>query len=794
MNETLIRPGRGAGRGAGRGPSNGPGNGVDDDFPEGTTVKAPDGNPFPGLRPFHRNEEQYFFGRETQTDGMVDKLAASRFLTVIGSSGSGKSSLVNCGLRVALHGGLMASAGTRWRVAQFRPGSDPIGALARTLAADGVLFDDFESAAMTLDEIVETNLRMSRMGLVDIVQQARTGDDVNVLVVVDQFEELFRYRRRGDNGDSAAFVELLLEARRQAARHRIYIVLTMRSDFLGDCSRYPGLAEAINEGQYLVPQMTREERRLAIEGPVKVCGARMAPVLLTRLVNDLGDDPDQLSVLQHALNRIWSVWAAEGDRSSALNLSHYSAIGSMANALDRHAEKAFAELADNRQQLLAQKMFQALTDKSTDVRGVRRPTPLRTLCAVTGASSAELVEIIEVFRKPSRSFLMPPADEPLEAETVIDISHESLMRKWRRLIGWADDEARSMQTYRRLAETASLHAAGKAGLWRDPDLQIALDWQRESEPTEAWATRYQSGFSEAMQFLDESAAAHEAEMLKDHESTLRKFELEQANALADEQSSRIEAQERMARVQKRDFRIISAALVVSTTLAALAIWQTVSRNHFEGVATDAVADVREAEAEVMVAKTEATEAEAAKNDALAEKKNVVGALLHDRSELEVALDEKKNLVDVLISDRTKLAAESVVSGILRNATTIHAMEKSALADQVAALTSSLRDEEIKDKALWKLIASGNRTSESRPARVSFTNGGSDGVLVLQLTVSGEETTPTLVPAGERSTLVFGVNDVWVARASTGGHVIDADVVDGDGSVSLDAAVDGPAAR
>jgi len=767
---------------------------VDDDFPEGTTVKAPDGNPFPGLRPFHRNEEQYFFGRETQTDGMVDKLAASRFLTVIGSSGSGKSSLVNCGLRVALHGGLMASAGTRWRVAQFRPGSDPIGALARTLAADGVLFDDFESAAMTLDEIVETNLRMSRMGLVDIVQQARTGDDVNVLVVVDQFEELFRYRRRGDNGDSAAFVELLLEARRQAARHRIYIVLTMRSDFLGDCSRYPGLAEAINEGQYLVPQMTREERRLAIEGPVKVCGARMAPVLLTRLVNDLGDDPDQLSVLQHALNRIWSVWAAEGDRSSALNLSHYSAIGSMANALDRHAEKAFAELADNRQQLLAQKMFQALTDKSTDVRGVRRPTPLRTLCAVTGASSAELVEIIEVFRKPSRSFLMPPADEPLEAETVIDISHESLMRKWRRLIGWADDEARSMQTYRRLAETASLHAAGKAGLWRDPDLQIALDWQRESEPTEAWATRYQSGFSEAMQFLDESAAAHEAEMLKDHESTLRKFELEQANALADEQSSRIEAQERMARVQKRDFRIISAALVVSTTLAALAIWQTVSRNHFEGVATDAVADVREAEAEVMVAKTEATEAEAAKNDALAEKKNVVGALLHDRSELEVALDEKKNLVDVLISDRTKLAAESVVSGILRNATTIHAMEKSALADQVAALTSSLRDEEIKDKALWKLIASGNRTSESRPARVSFTNGGSDGVLVLQLTVSGEETTPTLVPAGERSTLVFGVNDVWVARASTGGHVIDADVVDGDGSVSLDAAVDGPAAR
>ena len=106
-----------------------------------TGAETPHTNPFPGLRPFRDDEEHLFFGRESQVDAMVDKLAATRFLAVVGTSGSGKSSLVNCGLRPALHGGLMVSAGTAWRIAQFRPGSDPIGEMARELARKGVFKD-----------------------------------------------------------------------------------------------------------------------------------------------------------------------------------------------------------------------------------------------------------------------------------------------------------------------------------------------------------------------------------------------------------------------------------------------------------------------------------------------------------------------------------------------------------------------------------------------------------------------------------------------------------------------------
>ena len=327
-------------------------------------------------------------------------------------------------------------------------------------------------------------------------------------------------------------MNLLLEVKQQKT-YPIFVVLTMRSDFLGDCTQFPDLAEAINAGQYLVPRLTRDERRAAIEGPVRVGGAEIAPVLLTRLVNDVGDNPDQLSILQHALNRTWARWREVGGEGP-LDLRHYEAIGTMASALDQHAEQAYAELGGPRRQLICELLFKALTDKATDSRGVRRPTKLGDLCALTDSTEAEVIEVIGVFRDPSRSFLMPPAGDALQARTVIDISHESLMRVWRRLNSWADQEAQAAQAYRRLADAAALHATGAASLWRDPDLQLALNWRDNNHPNESWASRYHRGFASAMDFLTQSSEAREAERTERQQQ--RQRELEAAKEKAEAQA------------------------------------------------------------------------------------------------------------------------------------------------------------------------------------------------------------------------------------------------------------------
>ncbi|MBL8483452.1 MAG: hypothetical protein JNJ60_14740, partial [Rhodocyclaceae bacterium] len=461
--------------------------------------------PYPGLRAFYPDEEYLFFGREAQVDAMVDRLAATHFLAVVGSSGSGKSSLVNCGLRPALYRGLMARAGSQWRIAQFRPGYAPLAALAGALAEPGVLYGQFDAGPFSLAELVETTLRMSALGLCDARDEAQLPAGCNLLVVVDQFEELFRYRKLGGGRtrsdqsaaeDATAFVNLLLAAAHEP-QSRIYVVLTMRSDFLGDCAQFAGLPEAINRGQYLVPRLTRDELRRAITGPAAVAGGGIAPPLATRLINDSGDNPDQLSILQHALKRTWERWRSVGG-AGALELAHYEAIGGMAMALNQHAEETWDELPDDEARRICAKVFKALTDKSTDLRGIRRPTRLSDLCAIAEADQAALQAVLERFREPGRSFLLPPAAVPLGADTVIDISHESLMRVWQRLRAWGEEEYESTRLFLRLADTARLHAEGRASLWRDPDLRLARDWQRQQQPTPAWAAQYATDLQPAL--------------------------------------------------------------------------------------------------------------------------------------------------------------------------------------------------------------------------------------------------------------------------------------------------------
>ncbi|HKG12248.1 MAG TPA: penicillin-insensitive murein endopeptidase [Pyrinomonadaceae bacterium] len=525
------------------------------------------GNPFPGLRPFETDEYNLFFGREGQSDELLARLGRTRFLAVVGTSGSGKSSLIRAGLIPAIYGGLMPGAGSGWRIAVMRPGHDPVGNLARALSLDEVLGsretdDDVEAT------IIETTLRRSTLGVVDAVRQARLPEYDSVLVVVDQFEELFRFRsmRANDPGtedDAAAFVKLLIEAAHQR-EVPLYIVLTMRSDFLGDCSQFQGLPEAVNEGQYLIPRLTRDERRDAITGPAAVGGSEMSPPLVNRLLNDVGDNPDQLPILQHALMRTWEHWAARPAGGEPVGLEDYEAVGTMADALSRHADEAYNELPGERSRRLAELVFKALTERGGDNREIRRPTRLRELCEIAEASDEEIERVVEVFRREGRSFLMPPAGVRLDLDTVVDISHESLIRNWGRLKEWVRDEAEGARIYRRLAEAATAYKAGEGGLLDDVTLGWVLRWRDRYTPDRAWGVRYHPAYDDAIAFMEESRAAREAEAAE--------RERQRREAVERERREREQAELHAAEAARhaRRLRVLVAAMGVLFAVAAVA--------------------------------------------------------------------------------------------------------------------------------------------------------------------------------------------------------------------------------
>ena len=525
-------------------------------------------NPFPGLRPFEFDESHLFFGRDGQSEQLIAKLGRRRFLAVVGTSGSGKSSLVRAGLLPTLLGGFMTGAGSDWRIAIMRPGNDPIGNLAQALNAPDVFGSEFAENAAIQTAVTEATLRRGGLGLVDAVRQTLMSESENLLVVVDQFEEIFRFARVSQGkeyqNEAAAFVKLILEASRQRELP-IYVVMTMRSDYLGDCSQFWDLPEAINDSQYLIPRLTRDQVREAITGPVAVGAGRITPRLVNRLLNDIGDNQDQLPILQHALLRGWDEWKSKSHDhialpkgqpdGDAIDLCCYESIGGMAEALSRHADEAFNELPSPRRKL-AEQIFKALTEKGEDNRETRRPLTLDEIRDITEAEKKEIIAVVEVFRLPGRSFLMPPAETALTGDSLIDISHESLIRNWKRLCEWVEDEARCARTYRRLAETAVLYQTGEAGFWRDPDLQIAINWRRRIEPNEAWARRYHPGFTAAIDFLqaskqrqDEEIAERERQQRAEIDRAQR--DLERAQALAEAQQERAEAEKRRAMEEER---------------------------------------------------------------------------------------------------------------------------------------------------------------------------------------------------------------------------------------------------
>jgi WD40 repeat protein len=471
-------------------------------------------NPFPGLRPFAPEESDLFFGREKESSEVLNKLLASRFITVIGASGTGKSSLIYCGVLPKIRD-IGQKESSSWRVITFRPGNDPFGnlgeAMSEQISVSGLQKVNAENIVL--------DMHLNANGIAYVLKKHLINGNEKILLLIDQFEELFRYSAQSTGGtkgrQGAEFVEKIVSAV-TGPDPGIFTIIAMRSDYIGECSHYQGLTELINNSNYLLPHMDREKYRQAIEGPVKYAGASIESKLTETILDDIGERTDQLPVLQHAMMRTWTYWQELEEPDRPISFTDYDAVGTMSDAMSRHANEAYDEL-DAKGKEICEKMFKTITEKDTDNKGIRRPSSVNTIKSIVQCSSRELFEVIEKFRIPSRSFLTPGQNISLNDESIIDLSHESLMRLWDRLKEWVDDEASSVQMFLRLSETSAMYQQGKTGLWRQPDLQLAINWRDRHKPTLAWAQRYDPAFERAMVYLRTS----EKEYLDEEESKIR---------------------------------------------------------------------------------------------------------------------------------------------------------------------------------------------------------------------------------------------------------------------------------
>jgi Novel STAND NTPase 1/Cytochrome c554 and c-prime len=433
-------------------------------------ASQPQACPSPGLRPFLEKDADIFFGRDQQLEQLLQRLASHRLLAVVGVSGSGKSSLIRAGVVPILRHGMAEHLPARWRILLLLPGGGPLAALDRSMRAE------FHLPA----EMARTE---TSFYLIDCARSALAPGE-SLLVIVDQFEELFRFRREAlerDGGNEAAlFVNLLLNAADQR-EVPIYVILTMRSDHLGECAQFRGLPEALNDCQYLVPRMTRRQQQEAIEGPLAARNIEIQPALVQKLLNDAADDPDHLPVLQHLLKRLWEEWQARG-ATGPITLEDYRAAGYWENAMDRDLERVFEKFADPAEQQCVERMFRWITSVDPGGQLVRQQRSFSELLEVTGLSRERLAEVIQVFEE--RGFLYSRAGDDQD-RLLIDLTHESVMWHWPRLNTWIAEEAETAARLRFILESARtrLVLTGSA-------LDTALKLKGRMDTWPLWSRRY----------------------------------------------------------------------------------------------------------------------------------------------------------------------------------------------------------------------------------------------------------------------------------------------------------------
>ena len=474
--------------------------------PAGNVSLLPHGRPpFQGLQPFDVEDSLIFFGRETEIEDLLDKLGTKSFLAVVGDSGSGKSSLVRAGLIPALYRGRY-DGGRRltepWRVAIARPGEDPFGELAKAL----VDLKPEMRADEKLDFLQGLKHRLPRAdGLDNAIAALSLPPRTRTLLVVDQFEELFTFTRAVDaekerqaKEKRMAYVDALLGAARLESERPAHVVITLRADFYSHCWEHSQLTARLAANQYNVRRANRERLREAIEKPLAIAGASAEAFLVDEILDDVGDAPGNLPLLEHALSQLW-----DERENGVVTKKGYVKIGKLSGALQTHADRVLKGIGDENRGF-ARRVFVALTQLGDGTEDTRRRVKKSELAAMGSGSAAataatdKIIKTLTDERLLTSSGRSDTSAHPAQADDVIEVSHEALIREWSVLRTWLNEGRDELLQERRLADAAAEWEKLKRDsgyLWSGNRLIRA----------EEWANRHEAGLSGVVrEFLNAS--------------------------------------------------------------------------------------------------------------------------------------------------------------------------------------------------------------------------------------------------------------------------------------------------
>ena len=511
-------------------------------------------NPYKGLRPFGEADAADFFGRGELVDRLIGRLnergPESRFLSVVGPSGSGKSSVVRAGLVPAIRAGALADDASVL-VGELFPGTHP--------------FDELEAALLRLSARpipqLRDRLEEGSRGLLEVVADA-FPEESEIVVVVDQFEEVFTLTR--DDREREAFLEALRVAAVDPAS-RIRVIVTLRADFFDRPLATPRFGELLGRRTETVTPLTPDELEQAIRGPAERVGVPPEPGLVAEIVADVVHQPGALPLLQYALTELF-----ERREDERLRLEPYVAMGGVAGAVSARADRLYEASGPEGRRAIRQVLLRLVT--LGEGRQDTRRRVARSELDVLDVDPEAVDGVLEAY---GRHRLLTFDREPTTREPTVEIAHEALLTSWNRLRTWIDEAREGLRLERQVAQ------AGAEWRGAERDRSFLLRGARLDQAS-TWA-----------ESTDLAVGSLEREFLKasvEHR--------DEEGAEEEERRAREDQVERRSRSRLRALvGVLTAAALVASALTVIAVGQsnraqrTAREARAQALASDAIASL-----------------------------------------------------------------------------------------------------------------------------------------------------------------------------------------------------------
>ncbi len=695
--------------------------------------------PYPGLRPFDEKESIFFKGREKNIDDIIGQLEQNRFVMITGASGDGKSSIVYAGVIPNIKAGFIKATYNAWRFSIIKPEDRPLFNLSKSLAEIFKLPVNtvYEDLSFGFSSIVELYIRSEfytnneSQDWKDLSldeKKLKRSKAANLFILVDQFEEFFtnteNFFKNEPTLEAETVLNLLVETIRIANEEKlpIYIVFTMRSDFIGNSPAFRGLPELVGFSHFFIPRLNREEIEKIILEPALLNGDSISDQLVNYLTSAAADGTDQLPTIQHALNRIWNIARENKEEMGLIHLAMAGGIDpvelsesdrkrfsvffeknpqykkahfknpSLQNVINAHADELMEDTVtefkkNNKSDIPEETLFFALKrsfqtlTKIDEGRSVRHRSSVNDLIGNINKNDiglGELDSLLRKYREPGNTLLNPfvSQQEKLNSDSVIDITHEALIRNWEKLRMWSEEDAQNLNDFvdfnKQLLRWQESNKSDSFLLPLGP-LQQFETWYENSFINEHWLVKYDESIDPVEQKFNnaKSKINNITVYIKESRQYLNSIE---------------KAKKRKNKV------LVSISILIMLVLSGLTIWAFNQKNF--------------AASQQELAEQKRIESENSKSQALQSKDEAEKAKLKAQENEQHALRAKL--------ETEKFAKDVIAQKIIAEQATVLAQTKSAYANQQAEranaeMTNAVTQKTIAESAKVKALNSEFKT-------------------------------------------------------------------------------------